>query len=91
MNVIRHYHITANGDVKLTLSTLGIGDERRVNVIAREVSLPQVSAKSDKIKRARIKDTAETRRAAFEILLHEETCSHGPAGRPIATTYSATQ
>jgi hypothetical protein len=41
-----------------------------VNFIAREIWLPQVSAKSDKIERARVKETAETRRAASEILLH---------------------
>ena len=72
MNVIRHDYITANGDVKFTLGTLGISDERGMNVIACEKCLPQVSAKGDKIKRAGIKDTAETWRAAPEILLHEE-------------------
>lgn len=72
MNVIRHDDITANGNVEFTLRTLGISDERRVNVIAREICLPQVSAKGDKIKRACIKDTAETWRAASEILLHEQ-------------------
>jgi len=72
MNVIRHDYITANGDVEFSLGTLGISDERRVNVIAREIFLPQVSAKGDKIKRACIKDTAEAQRAASEILLHEE-------------------
>jgi hypothetical protein len=72
MNVIRHDYITAYGDVEFTLGTLGISDERRVNVIARKICLPQVSAKGDKIKRACIKDATETWRAASEILLHEE-------------------
>ncbi len=60
MNVIRHDYITADGDVEFTLGTLGISDERRVNVIAREIWLPQVSAKGDKIERARVKETIET-------------------------------
>ena len=88
MNVIRHDYITANGDVEVTLGTLGISDERRMNFIAREIWLPQVSAKGDKIERAGVKETTETRRAASEILLHEDTCSHGPAGRLIITSYS---
>jgi hypothetical protein len=70
MNVVRHNDITANGDVEVTMGTLGISEKRRVNFIAREIWLPQVSAKSDKIERARVKETAETRRAASEILLH---------------------
>ena len=83
MDVVRHDYITANGDVEVTLRTLGISDKGRVNFIAREIRLPQVSAKDDKIERARIKQTIETRRAASEILLHVKTCSHGPMGRPI--------
>jgi hypothetical protein len=86
MNVIRHNDIAPNGDVKVTLRTLGIGDKRRVNFIACEMWFPQVSAKGDKIERARIKQTAETRRAASEILLHAETRSHGSVGRPIITS-----
>jgi hypothetical protein len=86
MNVIRHDYITADGDVEFTLGALGISDERRVNVIAREIWLPQVSAKRDKIERARVKETIETWRAASEILLHEATCSHGPRGRLIITS-----
>jgi hypothetical protein len=73
MNVIGHDYITTNCDVVVTLGTLGISDKRRVDFIAREIWLPQVSAKGDKIKRAGIKETAETRRAASEILLHAKT------------------
>jgi hypothetical protein len=89
MNMIRHDYITPNGDVEVTLGTLGISDERRVDFIAREIWLPQVSAKGDKIERARVKETNETWRAASEILLHAELCSHGPAGRPIMTRIPA--
>jgi hypothetical protein len=85
MNMIRHDYITANGDVEVALGTPGISDERRVDFIAREIWLPQVSAKGDKIERARVKEPNETRRPATEILLHAETCSHGPEGRPILT------
>jgi hypothetical protein len=77
MNVIRHDYITANGDVEFTLGALGISDECRVNFNAREIWLPQVSAKGDKIERTRVKETAETWRAASEILLHAEICNHG--------------
>jgi hypothetical protein len=63
----------------------GISDERRVDFIASEIWLPQVSAKGDKMERARVKETNETWRQASEILLHAETCSHGPAGRPVMT------
>ena len=63
----------------------GISDERRVDFIASEIWLPQVSAKGDKMERARVKETNETWRPASEILLHAEICSHGPAGRPIMT------
>jgi len=87
MNVIRHDHITANGDVEVTLGALGISDKRRVDFLAREIWLPQVSAKGDKIERARLKETTKTRRAACELLLHAETCSHGPVSRPIITRY----
>ena len=48
MNMIRHDYITANGDVEVTLGTLGKSDERRVDLSAREILLPQVSAKGDK-------------------------------------------
>jgi hypothetical protein len=84
--MIRHDYITANGNVEVALGALGISDKRRVNFIACEMWLPQVSAKGDKIERARIKQTAETRRAASEILLHAETRSHGSVGRPIITS-----
>jgi hypothetical protein len=87
MNLIRHDHITTNCDVVVTLGTLGISDKRRVDFIAREIWLPQVSAKGDKIERARFKEAAETRRAPSEILLHPQTCSHGFTGRPIRTNY----
>ena len=89
MNMIRHDYITANGDVEVTLGTLGKSDERRVDLSAREILLPQVSAKGDKVERARVQETNETWRAASEILLYAETCSHGPAGRPIITRIPA--
>ena len=34
MNVVRHNDITANGDVEVTMGTLGISEKRRVNFIA---------------------------------------------------------
>jgi hypothetical protein len=77
MNVIRHNYITTNCDVVVTLGTLGISDKRRMDFISREIWLPHVSAKGDKIERTGIKKTAETRRAVPEIVLHEELCSHG--------------
>jgi hypothetical protein len=83
MNMIRHNHITAHGDVEVTLATLGINDKCRVDFIAREIWLSQMGAKGDKVKRTRVKETSETWRAPSEILLHAETCSHGPVGRPI--------
>lgn len=86
MNMVRHNYVAANRDVEFTLGTLGISDKRRVDFIAREIWLPQVGAESDKIERARVKETAETWRAAAKILLHKETCSHGPVGRPIRMT-----
>ena len=72
MNMIRHNHIATHRDVEFTLGMLGISDKRRVDFIAREIWLPQVSAKSNKIERARVKETAETWRAAAKILLHNE-------------------
>jgi len=60
MNMIRHNYVAANRNVEFTLGTLGISDKRRVNFIAREIWLPQVGAKRDKIERARIKEAAET-------------------------------
>jgi hypothetical protein len=60
INMIKHDYITADGDVEVTLGMLGISDERRVDFIAREIWLRQVSAKGDKIERARVKETNET-------------------------------
>jgi hypothetical protein len=85
--MIRHDYVPANGDVEVTLSTLGVSDECGVNFIAREICLSQVGAKGDKIERARVKETVETRRTAAEILLHAISSSHGPVGRPIIASY----
>ena len=82
MNVIRHNYITANGNVEVTLGTLRISYKRRVNFIAVEKRLTQVSAKRDKVERAGIKETTETWRAPSEILLHAE---------PVATALWAVQ
>lgn len=88
MNMIRHNYVTADGDVEVTVGTLGISDKRHVDFLARQIRLPQVSAKGDKIERARVKETIETWRAASEIMLHEETSNHAPVYRPIRTSNS---
>jgi len=82
MNVIRHDYITPNGAVGFTLGTLGISDKCGVDLIACEICLPRVGAKGDKIKRARVKETAEPWRAASKILLH---------AKPVATALRAVQ
>ena len=86
MNVVGHNDITADGDVEVTMGTLGISEKRRVNFIAREIWLPQVSAKGDKIERARVKETAETRRAAVRNSASRETFVATPL-RVVQTDY----
>jgi hypothetical protein len=81
MNVIRHDHVATNGDIEAGFGTFGKNGERRMNFVASEKRFSLVGAKSDEIQRARVKQATETWRAAPEILLHEEPCSHGPAGR----------
>jgi hypothetical protein len=49
-----------------------------MDFIAREIWLPQVGAKGDKIERTCVKETTEPWRSPSEILLHAETCSYGP-------------
>jgi hypothetical protein len=48
MNMIRHDYITANGDVEVTLGTLGRSDKCRVDFIAPQKWLPQMRAKVTK-------------------------------------------
>jgi hypothetical protein len=59
-----------------------------VDFIAREIWLPHVSAKGNKIERARVKETTETWGTASEIVFHAEICSHGPVGRSSRTSNS---
>jgi hypothetical protein len=83
MNVVMHDHLTTNGDVEGFFGALGEKNESSMDLILCKKPLSLVGAKSDEIRETRVKEAAETWRAASEILLHEEVGSHGPAGRPM--------
>ena len=70
MNVIRHDHVTTNGDVEARFGTFGKNGERRMNFVASEKRFSLVSAKSDEIQGPIIKDAAQTWRPSLEIRFH---------------------
>ena len=70
MNVIRHDHVATNGDVEAGFGTFGKKGECRMNVIASKKRLSLVSAKSDEIQGASIKDAVQTWRPPPEIRFH---------------------
>jgi hypothetical protein len=83
--MVRHDHVTTNGDLEVAFRALGKKDECCMNVVARQKRPSLVCAKGDEIERARVKNAIETRRRLSEISLHAKTCSHGPVGRRMQT------
>jgi hypothetical protein len=85
MDMVRHDHVTTNGDVEVALGTLGKKDECCMKLVPRQKRPSLVCAKGDEIERARVKNAIETRRTLSEISFHAKTCSHGPVGRRMQT------
>jgi len=56
MDMVRHDHIATYGDVEVAFGTFAEKDESGMNVLACEKPPSLVRAKSDEIKRTRIKD-----------------------------------
>jgi hypothetical protein len=77
MHMIRHDHIATNRSAEIALASLGKKNESRMDLVRRKASDSVMRAKSNEIKRARIKDSTETERAVPKIFSH---------GNPVFTT-----
>src|ERR1043166_3652919 len=74
MHVVRHYHISANGDVEFPLSVGSKSYESAMHVILREPFSMTVSAKGDEVERPRVKEPLQTGWPPRKVSLHEKSC-----------------
>src|ERR1051326_8378749 len=74
MHVVRHYHISANGDVEFPLSVGSKSYESAMHVILREPFSTTVSAKGDEVERPRVKEPLQTGWPPRKVSLHEKSC-----------------
>ena len=70
MDMLRHDHVSANGNIEVTLGAPGKKDECRMDLVASQARNSVMRAKGDEVERAGFKDSTETQRSSPEILLH---------------------
>jgi hypothetical protein len=88
MDMIGHNYVSAHGNIEILLGSPGKKNESRMDLVRRKASDLVMRAKSNEIKRARIKDSTETERAAPKIflteILYSQLCGVSRISRPAA-------
>ena len=60
MDMLRHDHVSANGNIEVALGTPGKKDECRMDLVASQARNSVMRAKGDEVERAGFKNSTET-------------------------------